>query len=77
MKNSDKITLTIGQLKKLVKESSTLNTYLFVYINNQRGTDNNNRHKQITIDAPNMQEALNEFLVDVDYTEILKIEKLY
>lgn len=77
MKNSDKITLTISQLKKLVKESSTLNTYLFVYINNQRGTDNSNRHKQITIDAPNMQEALNEFLVDVDYTEILKIEKLY
>lgn len=77
MKNTDKVTLTIGQLKKLVSEAKELNTYLVVYINNQRGTDNGNRHKQITIDAETIKEALDEFIRDVDYTEILKIERLY
>ena len=77
MKNTDKVTLTIGQLKKLVSEAEELNTYLVVYINNQRGTDNSNRHKQITIDAKTIKEALDEFIREVDYTEILKIERLY
>jgi len=77
MKNTDKVTLTIGQLKKLVSEAEELNTYLVVYINNQRGTDNSNRHKQITIDAKTIKDALDEFIREVDYTEILKIERLY
>ena len=77
MKNTDKITMTVGQLKRLIKESLEMFTYLVVYINNQPGIDNGDKPKQITVDAKNMKQALDDFLQDVDYTEILKIEKLY
>ena len=77
MKNTDKVTLTVGQLKKLVKEAQELNTYLIVYIDK----NNENRHKEITIDALNIQHALNIFAFDVTNKigsiKILKIEKMY
>lgn len=79
MKNTDKITLTVKQLKTLVNEAATITeTYLIVYDDTSSEIK---KYYKTTINASSIFEALNEFMYKIGnknpQIEILKIEKLY